>query len=280
MDAIPTEFSRSVPVPGLVDMAAPAFVEPGPKVAKRDAIPQKDPRRDAFWYRRIFTVEGPIPDTATLKVAKAMFGTRVFLNGQLLGDHVPCWTPGYFNAKSALKPGENEVVIRVGADRDAIGRAYPDGFDFEKARYIPGIFDSVSLALSGTPRIENVQVAPDIAGQRAKVRVYLDGSQATGVEVEIREAKSGPARRQRRRERGGGRPRMGRDRPDRGLPSVVAGRPVPLPRRRTHAGRRIPDAVRDARVSFRPGHPSRDAQRQAVFHARQQLHPLSLFRGC
>lgn len=191
MDVMPTEFSRTVPVPGLVDMATPAFVEPGPKVAKRDAIPQKDPRRDAFWYRRVFTVEGPIPENATLKVAKAMFGTRVFLNGQLLGDHVPCWTPGFFHAKTALKPGENEVVIRVGADRDAVGRAYPDGFDFEKARYIPGIFDSVSLALSGTPRIENVQVAPDIARQQAQVRVYLDGSQATGVEVEICEAKSG-----------------------------------------------------------------------------------------
>jgi beta-galactosidase len=190
MDAMPADFSRTVPVPGLVDLAAPAFFEPGPKVAKRDALPQKDPRRDAFWYRWTFTVEGPISETATLKVAKAMFGTRVFLNGQLLGDHVPCWTPGFFNARSAVKPGENEVVIRVGADRDAIGRAYPDGFDFEKARYIPGIFDSVTLVLTGTPRIENVQVAPDIAKQQAKVRVYLDGSQATGVEVEIREAKS------------------------------------------------------------------------------------------
>lgn len=191
MDAMPADFSRTVPVPGLVDMAAPAFLEPGPKVAKRDARPQKDPRRDAFWYRRMFTVEGPIPETATLKVAKAMFGTRVFLNGQLLGDHVPCWTPGYFNAKTALKPGTNEVVIRVGADRDAIGRAYPDGFDFEKARYIPGIFDSITLILAGTPHIENVQVAPDVAGQQARVRVYLDGSRATGLEVEIRETRSG-----------------------------------------------------------------------------------------
>ncbi|HNQ87808.1 MAG TPA: discoidin domain-containing protein [Verrucomicrobiota bacterium] len=191
MATLPADFARTVPVPGLVDMAAPAFLEPGPKVAKRDAIPQKDPRRDAFWYRRTFTIEGPIPETAMLKVAKAMFGTRVVLNGQLLGDHAPCWTPGLFNARPALKNGANEVVIRIGADRDAVGRAHPDGFDFEKARYIPGIFDSVTLILAGTPRLDNVQVAPDIAGGRAKVRAYLDGSQATRVEVEIREAKSG-----------------------------------------------------------------------------------------
>ena len=108
-------------------------------------------KRDAFWYRRTFTLDGPLPAVAKLKVAKAMFGTRVFLNGTLLGDHAPSFTPGYFDAKPALKTGSNEILIRVGADRDAVGRAYPDGFDFEKERYIPGIFDSVELILSGTP---------------------------------------------------------------------------------------------------------------------------------
>ena len=180
-------FSREVPVPGLVDMAKAPFVEPGPKMATRGQPSQKDPRRDAFWYRRTFTVAAPIPEVATIKINKAMFGTRVFLNGQLLGDHAPCWTPGFFDAKTALRTGENELVVRVGADRDAIGRAYPDGFDFEKQRYIPGIFDSVELILSGKPHIENVQVAAKIENQQAQVRVYLDGSQAADVTVEIRE---------------------------------------------------------------------------------------------
>lgn len=189
-EVIPSEFSRTVPVPGLVDMATPPFVAPGPAVADRQELGQKDPRRDAYWYRRTFKVTGPIPEVATLKVAKAMFGTRVFLNGQSLGDHAPCWTPGFFDVKTALKTGENELIIRVGADRDAIRPTYPDGFDFEKVRYIPGIFDSVTLLLSSAPRIENVQVAPDLGSQQAKVRVYLDGTKATRVTVEVRETKS------------------------------------------------------------------------------------------
>jgi len=191
LTTIPASFDREVPVPGLVDMAKPPFIEPGPKVAQRDKIPQKDPRRDAFWYRRTFTVDGPIPAVARLKIAKAMFGARVYLNGKLLGDHSPSFTPGYFDAKAALKTGENVLLVRIGADRDAIGRAYPDGFDFEKQRYIPGIFDSVQLILSGAPRIENVQVVPQIQRHEAKVCVYLDGSAETDVAVEIREAKSG-----------------------------------------------------------------------------------------
>ncbi len=191
MTNLPAAFDRKVPVPGLVDLAEPPFAEPGPKVADRKALSQEDRKRDAFWYRRTFTVDEPIPAAVTLKISKAMFGTRVFLNGKLLGDHVPSFTPGFFDAKSALKTGKNELIIRVGADRDAVGRAYPDGFDFEKERYIPGIFDSVSLILAGAPHIENVQVAPDLANQQAKIRVFLDSTKETAVEVEIREAKSG-----------------------------------------------------------------------------------------
>jgi len=196
-------FNHTVPVPGLVDMARPAFDAVAPPVADRRHLPQKDPKRDAFWYRRVFTLDAtaPLPPAATLKIGKAMFGTRVFINGKNLGDHAPCFTPAFFDARAALRPGENEIVIRVGADRDAIRPAVPDGFDFEKERYIPGIFDSVQLILSGTPRIASAQVAPDIAGgrakARAKIRVYTDAAndaaaRATpgAVSIEIREWKS------------------------------------------------------------------------------------------
>jgi hypothetical protein len=194
MTNIPSAFDHSAPVPGLVSLANPPFIEPGPKVSNRKSLPQKDPRREAFWYRRTFKISGPIPTVATLKISKAMFGTRVFLNGQLLGDHAPCFTPGYFDAKGALKIGGNELIIRVGADRDAVGSAHPDGFDFEKERYIPGIFDTVQLILSGTPNFESVQVAPDIMARVARVQAKLRN---TGEPVKatctftVREAKSG-----------------------------------------------------------------------------------------
>jgi hypothetical protein len=194
MDHIPATFDRTVPVPGLVSLATPAFYAAAPKVANRQSIPQKDPRRDAFWYRRTFTLDGPVPAVAKLKVAKAMFGTRVFLNGTSLGDHVPSFTPGYFDAKPAIKAGTNEILIRVGADRNAVGRAYPDGFDFEKERYIPGIFDSVELILSGTPHFMTVQAAPDVAGKAVRVQAVLhnDGEAAqVAVKFVVCEAKSG-----------------------------------------------------------------------------------------
>ena len=191
LTTIPAAFERRVPVPGLADMARPPFVEPGPKVADREQDKQKDPRRDAFWYRRTFTIDGAIPPVATLKVGKAMFGTRVILNGKLLGDHAPCFTPGLFDARGALKIGENDLIIRIGADRSAIPDHVPSGYDLEKTRYIPGIFDSVELILCGTPAIVNAQVTPDLSNHLAQVRVWLKNAAAGKMTVEVREVKSG-----------------------------------------------------------------------------------------
>lgn len=190
---VPAKFERKVPVPGLVDMATPPFVEPGPRVS-RDEFKQKDPRRDAFWYKRTFEISGPLPTVARLKIGKAMFGTRVFLNGILLGDHAGSFTPGYFDAKAALKPGTNEVIVRVGADRDAvIGRA-ESAEDGEKTRYIPGIFDSVELILSGTPHILNVQAVPLVERQSVTIHVWLRYTGIASAEklhFTIREASTG-----------------------------------------------------------------------------------------
>ena len=134
----PRLFDRTVPVPGLASLATPAFADPpGPKVRDRDKVPQKDPKRDAFWYRRTFRLDQPAPAVAVLKVHKAMFGTRVILNGQVLGDHRPSFTPGYFNAKPALKAGENELLIRVGADRDAVGPGVPSGSTSRRSGTFP-----------------------------------------------------------------------------------------------------------------------------------------------
>lgn len=191
MDVVPTKFERQVPVPGLVDMATPGFVDPGPRVADRQQFHQKDPRRDAFWYRRTFQVAGALPVVARLKIGKAMFGTRVYLNGKLLGDHVPSFTPGYFDARAALKTGTNTLVVRVGADRDAvIGRA-ESGMDSEKVHNMPGIFDSVELILSGTPNILNVQAVPDIEKKAASIHVWLRYAgvpQSEKMHLVIREA--------------------------------------------------------------------------------------------
>jgi beta-galactosidase len=179
MTEAPELYDHTVPVPGLISMATPAFKEVGPKVSDRRSLIQDDTLREAFWYYRTFNLDGPVPEVAIIKVAKAMFGTKVYLNGRDMGEHLPCFTPGYFDVKDALKTGINELRIRVGSSRNSIPPNIPDGFDFEKERYIPGIFDNVELILSGTPRIVTVQAAPEISDEQVRIQVRLKNKNKT-----------------------------------------------------------------------------------------------------
>jgi len=96
----------------------------------------KSKLREAFWYRRTFRVEGSIPAVAVLKVHKAMFGTL----------------------------------------RKIVPRPIPSGWDYEKRKFIPGIFDSVELILTGSPHIAHVQAVHDIEKKTVTVHAWLQSS--------------------------------------------------------------------------------------------------------
>ncbi len=201
-DIVPTEFDRTIPVPGLITQAQPAFINAAPPVADRVAIDknpdlfyhQQDSIRETYWYHRTFTITRNIPEIALLKVGKAMFGTRVYLNGTFIGEHLPCFTPGYFDLKKSLHKGVNELIIAVGSCRNSLPQDMPDGFDYEKNHYISGIFDNVELILSSTPYIRNVQVAPDIKKKSVRVQtiIYSSGRPASSrISFVVKEAKTG-----------------------------------------------------------------------------------------
>lgn len=184
----PKTYDHQVPVPGLADMATPAWEEVGGKGT--------DSRRQAFWYRRTFAVAGPIPAFAVLKVHKARYGTRVYLNGHVIGDHVPCFTPGHFDLRPHLQGNgqQNELLIRIGASHTDVPKTVPWGHDFEKIRYIPGIYDSVELLLSAAPQVVRVQAVPDLAAQAVRVVATVRATNETaaaGIHCTVREAKSG-----------------------------------------------------------------------------------------
>jgi beta-galactosidase len=186
LGAAPARFEHRIPVPGLVDEAQPPFAEVG----------QAGPRREAFWYRREFKFKADVPAVATLKLHQAAYGARVLLNGVLLGEHLPSFTPGYFDARPALRGNgaENELIVRVGASPAALPPSVSSGYDVEKSRYIPGLFDSVELIVSGTPSIVRVQVAPEVAGQSVRVQAVVRNAgpkTSARLHFKVREVRSG-----------------------------------------------------------------------------------------
>ncbi|UCF17508.1 MAG: hypothetical protein JSW59_08605, partial [Phycisphaerales bacterium] len=121
----------------------------------------------------------------------------VFLNGSVVGEHLPCFTPALLNVKGLLKGvGEqNELIVRVGADRESLPEGMPTGWDFEKYLYIPGIYDSVELILTGSPHISNIQTVPDIISGKVKVVAEVEnidpGSVGLDIHFNLTEAVSG-----------------------------------------------------------------------------------------
>ena len=170
---IADSFAYKVPVPGLVSLAQPAFTDVAPAPTDRESFAQSDSLREAFWYRRKFTIDRLDFDTAILKIAKATYTTRVFVNGKDVGENIPCFAPGFFNLKKVLRKGENEIMVRIGASRDAVPAEYPDGFDSEKKHYMPGIYDDVSIILTGSSFIRTLQTVPDILHRRVGVEVNI-----------------------------------------------------------------------------------------------------------
>jgi hypothetical protein len=175
-DALPVEYSHRAPVPGLAHSAVPVFQDvdqfesrqllqnrvarglaPASALVSTAGVSHQE--RNWFWYRRRFHVD-TLRSVAILRINKAQFGAAVWLNGGKVGEHLPCFSAAIIDVSGKLRPGENEIVIRVGAHPGVLPASVSAGTDFEKNRWTPGIYDSVSLALSGEPAIQSIQVAP------------------------------------------------------------------------------------------------------------------------
>lgn len=174
MGELPSGFSAKVQVPGLVDLATP-------KIDTLQAM-YKD---GWYWYKSSFNLEDTNFDKIGLKIFKAKYHTKVYLNNQYVGENLYCFTPSYFDIKPFLNPAgqPNEIMIGVGC-KDQLPDSIPDGHDYEKLRYIPGIYDNVEITLSNRPYIENVQCVPDVKNARLQVVAELETDQLKGIPLE------------------------------------------------------------------------------------------------
>jgi beta-galactosidase len=184
----PKDFTRWVPVPGLVDLSNRPFVEVGTQESRK--------HREAFWYRRTFRLEGPKPPLVRLKINKAKWGKKVYVNGQYVGEHWPCFIACVFDITPFVKADgmENELLIAVGADPQQLRSGVANGWDFENIPYIPGIYDSVMVFLSGEVHIVRAQAVPDIDSQLVRFYIVVRAtreSTITQVEVRVFEVSSG-----------------------------------------------------------------------------------------
>ena len=147
-DAMPASWHHKVPVPGLAHSSEPAFPQVDqfdsrmliqnrvgqgkvPKSALVNNAGVSRQERNWFWYRRTFEVSST-KSVAVLRINKAQFGAAVWLNGTRVGDHLACFTAAIFDVSKAIRPGANELMIRIRAHPAVLPASVSGGTDFEK----------------------------------------------------------------------------------------------------------------------------------------------------
>jgi hypothetical protein len=173
---IPSEWKSLIPVPGLVDLADPALdaiVLPTTDAPDGSNRPFYGYMDGWYWHRRMFEVDDTDFSVIRLKIFKARYHTKVYINGQFAGENLYCFTPSYFDLKPFLHEGRNEIVIGVGC-LPQMPDTIPNGRDYEKLKYIPGIYDNVEITFSNNPFIRNIQCAPDPEISRLYVSAEIE----------------------------------------------------------------------------------------------------------
>lgn len=180
--AHPGDFTSKIIVPGLVDMATPL------QNNGDSAYHNK-----TFWYRRIIPEIDSHHNVVRLKINKSAFHTRVWVNGHFTGENYYSFTSSYFDIREFLKKGAgNEILIAVGC-RNNLPDTVTNGWDFEKVKYIPGIYDDVKVIVSDYPFIRNIQVAPDIEKRLIKVETEVEtgGDRRFKIDYSVSDVRTG-----------------------------------------------------------------------------------------
>ena len=180
--AIPEAFASVANIPGLVDLASPTL----------DTLGTLYPE-GWYWHKRQFDLENIDFEKIELKIFKAKYHTKVYINGKFAGENHYCFTPSYFDIKPFLLPAgqTNEIIIGVGC-KSQLPDNIPDGNDFEKLKYIPGIYDNVEITLSNKPFIRNIQCVPDLENEKLRVvaEIETDAIGSLNLEYNVTEVSS------------------------------------------------------------------------------------------
>jgi hypothetical protein len=152
------------------------------------------------WYRIPFSVQASRQkQRVMLRFDAVDHAAEVFVNGEVVGTHEGAYTPFAFDVTGKVKPGRNELVVRV-VDPPAAGRGKDPRFPELNYDEIPrgkqnwyiqngGLWQPVWLDVRPELFIEALRVTPKVTGE-VDVEAELGGgtlARAATLRVEVRD---------------------------------------------------------------------------------------------
>lgn len=147
------------------------------------------------WYRRTVTVDAAALEALPERAAILHFGAAdyfatVWLNGTRIGEHEGGYLPFEFDVAAHLRPGDNDLVVRV-EDASDDRAAYPERPFSEvphgkQSWYGPlgGLWQSVWLELRPRLHITRLHLSPDVAAESIRVQAVLSAPLPEGAALE------------------------------------------------------------------------------------------------
>jgi hypothetical protein len=123
------------------------------------------------WYRRRVEIPASWTDREVeLVLERVIWESRVWINGQLIGDCNSLTTPHRYRIGAALKPGPNDIVIRVDNRRQlAIGD--PHAYTDQAQTIWNGIVGQIALVATDPVGIYHLDLRPDLERKGVQVTV-------------------------------------------------------------------------------------------------------------
>lgn len=168
---------------------------------------------ETLWYRRTFDAAPAAGQRTLLNFEAVDYRCKVFVNGKLAGEHQGGHTPFALDITDAVKPGENELVVRVEDETEGWQLRGKQVLDARGIWYtqVSGIWQTVWMEQVPASYIEDLKISTDaergtislrpivanaVAGQQVRLMVK-DGDQtvaktegkAPALEVTIDEPK-------------------------------------------------------------------------------------------
>src|SRR3954451_19508652 len=147
-------------------------------------------------YRRAFDIpEDWIADSVFLRFGAVFHNARVWVNGRLVGANEGGFLPFGFDVTALLKPGPNEIKVRVDSPTDNPAE-FPESpfaeIPFGKQSWygpLSGIWQSVHLERRSPDHVTRVRLMPERESGRVTAKAFFARplSKAAEVGVEIRD---------------------------------------------------------------------------------------------
>ncbi|MEK7819013.1 MAG: glycoside hydrolase family 2 TIM barrel-domain containing protein [Bacteroidota bacterium] len=144
-DKLPENYESQIPVPSLIDSANP---------------PTEWQNNKFHFYRLKIQIDNLNSDlNYFLKIYQSMYGTKLWINRQFVGENISCYTSQTYDTSKYLNANENEIVIRIG-QRSDLPPESAVGKDLEREIYIPGIWGDIELYSVNKGEIKFVKIFP------------------------------------------------------------------------------------------------------------------------